>query len=61
MKLISENLHIISKSIKEAILAKDANYIKDLLFKLTETNPDWIDLNIAWDLHCFCSRWYCIL
>jgi len=47
MKLISENLHIISKSIKEAILAKDVNYIKDLLFKLTETNPDWIDLNIG--------------
>lgn len=47
MKLISENLHIISKSIKEAILNKDEIFIKNLLEKQIKTNPDWIDLNIG--------------
>lgn len=47
MKLISENLHIISKSIKEAILIKDEKFIRNLLSKQIETNPDWIDLNIG--------------
>lgn len=47
MKLISENLHIISKSIKEAILNKDKVFIKNLLERQLKTNPDWIDLNIG--------------
>lgn len=47
MKLISENLHIISKSIKEAVLNRDEKFIKDLLSKQIATNPDWIDLNIG--------------
>lgn len=47
MKLISENLHIISKSTKEAVLNRDENYIKNLLQRQIKTNPDWIDLNIG--------------
>lgn len=47
MKLISENLHIISKSTKEAVLNKDEQYIRNLLKRQIETNPDWIDLNIG--------------
>lgn len=47
MKLISENLHIISKSTKEAVLNRDEIYIKNLLQKQIETSPDWIDLNIG--------------
>ena len=47
MKLISENLHIISKATKEAVLNRDENYIKNLLQKQIQTTPDWIDLNIG--------------
>ena len=47
MKLISENLHIISKLTKEAVLNKDEQYIRNLLKRQIETNPDWIDLNIG--------------
>lgn len=47
MKIISENIHIISKSIKEAILNRDERFIRDLLSRQISTNPDWIDLNIG--------------
>lgn len=47
MKLISENLHIISKSTKEAVLNRDEQYIRNLLQRQIDTNPDWIDLNIG--------------
>ena len=47
MKLIAENLHIISKTTKEAILARDSVYIKSLIKKMSERKPDWIDLNIG--------------
>ena len=47
MKLISENLHIISKSTKEAVLNRDETFIRNLLSKQIQTNPDWIDLNIG--------------
>ena len=47
MKLISENLHIISKSTKEAVLNRDETFIRNLLTKQIQTNPDWIDLNIG--------------
>lgn len=47
MKLISENLHIISKSTKEAILNRDEDYVKGLLLRQIATKPDWIDLNIG--------------
>ena len=47
MKLISENLHIISPKTKEAVLNRDESYIKNLLQKQISTKPDWIDLNIG--------------
>lgn len=47
MKLISENLHIISKSTKEAVLNRDETFIKTLLSRQIETKPEWIDLNIG--------------
>ncbi len=47
MKLISENLHIISKQTKEAIIARDEKWITDLLTRQAATKPDWIDLNIG--------------
>lgn len=47
MKLISENLHIISKTTKEAVLNRDEAYIRNLLQREIETAPDWIDLNIG--------------
>lgn len=47
MKLISENLHIISKTTKEAILNRDKTYIQNLIKKQSATSPDWIDLNIG--------------
>ncbi len=47
MKLISENLHIISKSTKEAVLNRDETFIRNLISKQIQTNPDWIDLNIG--------------
>jgi len=47
MKLISENLHIISKLIKDAVLNRDDVIIRNLLEKQISTNPNWIDLNIG--------------
>lgn len=47
MKLISENLHIISKSTKEAILNRNEQFVRALLGRQIATNPDWIDLNIG--------------
>lgn len=47
MKLISENLHIISPKTKEAVLNRDENFIKTLLEKQIDSKPDWIDLNIG--------------
>ncbi len=47
MKLISENLHIISKNTKEAVKNRDELYIKNLLKRQIAANPDWIDLNIG--------------
>ena len=47
MKLISENLHIISKTTKDAVLNRDECYIKNLLERQIKTQPDWIDLNIG--------------
>lgn len=47
MKLISENLHIVSAIIKEALVNRDEVFIKNLLTKQIQTNPDWIDFNIG--------------
>ena len=45
MLLIGENIHIISKSVKEAIGAKDEAFIKNLLG--IQKNMDCVDLNIG--------------
>lgn len=47
MQIISENLHIISKDIKEALLSRNEEFISTLLIKQAQTNPNWIDLNIG--------------
>ena len=47
MKLIGENIHIISKSVREAILARDTEFIKKLIFTQMNAGMDWIDLNIG--------------
>ena len=45
MILIRENIHIISKSVREALEKKDENFVKNLI-KIQE-NVDCIDLNIG--------------
>lgn len=47
MQIISENLHIISKDIKEAIINRDESFIRNLLIRQVQTKPNWIDLNIG--------------
>lgn len=47
MKLISENLHIISKTTKQAVLNRDEAYVRELITRQISTKPDWIDLNIG--------------
>ena len=47
MKLIGENIHIISKKTKTAIENRDAAYILDMAKKQAKTNINWIDLNIG--------------
>lgn len=46
MKIIGENIHIISKKTREAIDNKDEKYIIELAQKQLK-NVDWIDLNIG--------------
>ncbi len=45
MILIGENIHIISKSVREAIENRDENFIKSLL--VAQKNMDCIDLNVG--------------
>ncbi len=45
MKLIGENIHIISKKTRTAIDERDKEYIQTLALKQSEV--DWIDLNIG--------------
>lgn len=45
MKLIGENLHIISKSVKEALVSKNEEFISNLILK--QNNVEYIDLNIG--------------
>lgn len=47
MQLIGENIHIISKKTREAIEAKDKNYIVDYVNRMIASNVDFIDLNIG--------------
>jgi len=47
MKIISENLHIISKDVKEAVIGRNEEFVSDFIKKQAETKPDYIDLNIG--------------
>lgn len=47
MKLIGENIHIISKRTKEAIENQDKDYILNYVNKMLAANVDYIDLNIG--------------
>lgn len=45
MILIGENIHVISKSVRNALLSRDENFIKNLL--KIQNNMDYTDLNIG--------------
>lgn len=45
MLLIGENIHVISKTIQNALLQRDETFILDLIKK--QTNMDYIDLNVG--------------
>lgn len=47
MKLIGENIHIISKKTKTALENKDTAYVLDMAKRQAEAGVDWIDLNIG--------------
>jgi len=47
MKLIGENIHIISKKTRIAIQERDQKYIQELAVRQKEAGVDWIDLNIG--------------
>lgn len=45
MLLIGENIHIISKTVQNALLQRDENFILDLIKK--QSHMDYIDLNVG--------------
>lgn len=45
MLLIGENIHVISKTVQNALLERDENFIVDLIKK--QSNMDYIDLNVG--------------
>ncbi len=47
MKLIGENIHIISKKTREAIEERNKDYILDYVNRMLSSNVDYIDLNIG--------------
>jgi len=47
MRLIGENIHIISKKTREAIENRDSAYILDMAKKQAAAGVEWIDLNIG--------------
>jgi len=47
MKLIGENIHIISKKTKTAIESRDSGYILDMVKRQALAGVEWIDLNIG--------------
>lgn len=47
MKLIGENIHIISKKTRTAIENRDAEYVLDMARRQKAAGVDWIDLNIG--------------
>lgn len=47
MKLIGENIHIISKKTKTALENRDSAYVIDMAKRQADAEIDWIDLNIG--------------
>lgn len=47
MKLIGENLNIMSKKYGKALKEKDAKTLQELAVQQAEAGMDWIDLNIG--------------
>lgn len=47
MYIIAENIHIISKPIKDAIAERDGAYFRNLIAKLADAGANAIDLNIG--------------
>jgi 5-methyltetrahydrofolate corrinoid/iron sulfur protein methyltransferase len=47
MKIIGENIHIISPKVKEAIAARDLRFFQDLAVKQVEAGASALDLNIG--------------
>ena len=47
MKIIGENIHIISEKVKEALINKDALFFQDLAVKQTEAGAWALDLNLG--------------
>ena len=45
MIFIGENIHIISKSVQNALIVRDENFIKNILQQ--EKNMDFADLNVG--------------
>ena len=45
MILIGENIHVISKQIREALINRDEKFISELI--KIQSNMDFIDLNIG--------------
>jgi len=47
MKIIGENIHIISPKVKEAVAQKDIKFFQDLAVKQVEGGAAYLDLNIG--------------
>ena len=47
MYIIGENIHIISKKVKDALIAKDAKFFQDSAVKQVEAGASAIDLNLG--------------
>lgn len=47
MKIIGENIHIISPRVKEAVAQRDLKFFQDLALKQVEAGADALDLNIG--------------
>lgn len=47
MKIIGENIHIISKRNKEAIEARNKEFILDMAKRQIDAGVEWVDLNIG--------------
>ena len=48
MKLAAENLHVISKSTKDALISRDESYIKELIKKMAKKNGRLLENGAFW-------------